>query len=166
MYPMTIKNKRLERHVQQAAWDVEYAIDHEHWISSDGDGDPDEGLSYCLKCGEALVKELNEEEPDGCYVLRSGDTESDHLPFCETCGDMLDFGGLTECGVDEELAHYEEHGLDPTHPACCYAIVTAYHCAQNESTERRFEAILDRAAECHFWLLPRADLDDLVYMWT
>ena len=82
----------------------------EYWINS-----YEPSFSYCKSCGEAKVKELGGEvkgyELDGGYCI-----ESDFIPFCEECGQMLNacltdygaeelFDAMTEVGVqDDEMA--------------------------------------------------------------
>lgn len=96
-----------------------------HWLDSDA------GPSYCRKhAWEARWKELPSfgpcpEEPfwfrrsdleelmadgiDGCANMGS---ESDTSEICETCGCTLEYL-LTEYGQAEELAHYDEHPVEP-----------------------------------------------------
>lgn len=79
---------------QRVRFDVPYWFDEE----------PD--CEYCLDCA---IKE-NVENPswqrDGGF-----DTESDTVLFCNSCKKPLSHT-LTEYGAEQELIHYEEHGLD------------------------------------------------------
>lgn len=89
-----------------------------HWI---GNGDDiDCGFSdaddLCSECAAAAWTEIERwwkpEELE--YVhLCSGGTETDNLPMCCVCGELLD-GTLTAEGIDDEIDHYEEHGFDDT----------------------------------------------------
>lgn len=75
--------------------------------------DGDLGSEWCSDCGTAKVRNLRRRDRRRRedYILDGGwRTEEEHFCFCEGCGVRLDVG-LTEYGIREEIAHYEECGL-------------------------------------------------------
>ena len=89
----------------------------EHWISGGN-----EGLSYCPKCCRKEIRRLLKENPKGGYEIDGGwGTEGDRIPFCETCGVVLD-NSLGEDGGKNELINLEEGKFDLASPDNCYTL--------------------------------------------
>lgn len=101
-------------------------VQPDHWIGGHPDGET--GEEYCPTCCKKAVDNLNsgkttdgsdslsedelvliQEEP--AFVDGGWTSEYDKIPRCTTCNVHLS-GSLTSTCVDEELAHYKEHGVD------------------------------------------------------
>lgn len=75
--------------------------------------DGDLGSEWCTDCGYYKVRHLRRHDRHRRedYILDGGwRTEEDGHKFCAGCGARLDVC-LTNYGVDEELAHFEELGF-------------------------------------------------------
>lgn len=93
------------------------------WISTP---DGDEGREWCTDCGWHKLRNLRRRERDrskrGDYILDGGwRTEEEHFCFCAHCGCRLDIS-LTDYGVDEALACFEECGFSTAQTEDAYEI--------------------------------------------
>ena len=76
------------------------------------DGQPWPGKVWCLPCAQAVAfhyrrrRGMRRLSPWECWA---GD---DGHRYCCGCGALLDTGGLSSYGVDDELSHAEAHGPD------------------------------------------------------
>lgn len=86
------------------------------YLSADGDN-PCVGDVWCFDCGIAKAFHLRKRRGvRGCHIaLAYG--ESDHLEYCAGCKKLVDAGELSEHGLAEEFAYYEEHPPEAPHPA-------------------------------------------------
>lgn len=85
-----------------------------------------EGNDYCGPCIDALIAFLKRRNPklDEDHFMAAGSWwgESDTVPLCAWCGQMLIYS-LTDEGVGEEQAHYLEYPPDiPIRTGDAYAI--------------------------------------------
>jgi len=91
-----------------------------HWLNHAYEGDGDD--SYCESCADkakaALISGLvGEDLPawDNCteetLEIYHDYMESDGSRTCDACGKILAVA-LTDCGVDSELSHFEESGVE------------------------------------------------------
>lgn len=89
----------------------------EHWIHG-----WDEGLSFCRKCAEKKLAELELAEPGKDYCLDGGwVVDGDGGEFCETCGVRLE-KSLTEYGCESEVDHFTDHGFSLDSEDDCYSL--------------------------------------------
>lgn len=80
-----------------------------HWVVG-----YDESVSFCRRCGEKKVRELQrgkaKTERGDIFLDGGWSQEADSVQVCETCGRLLDYT-LTDYGVESELEHFEEWGF-------------------------------------------------------
>lgn len=85
-----------------------------HWICTPhGEYETDNGNDWCEDCGRFMFRHLRRKDRKRAqdYFFDGGWTsESDSHRFCAHCGCWLRIS-LTSYGVEEELAHYREHGV-------------------------------------------------------
>ena len=110
--------KKLEKIFSDGAEKIEEYF--EHWISGYvGDGG---GLSYCLECAEKEVEKLLKEYPDEKFEVDGGwGGKSDIQEVCEGCNKVFD-NSYTQTACENEVAHFLEHGFDPTDNAACLSM--------------------------------------------
>ena len=131
-----------------------YPADWEYFFCNP-DMNDDEGLSYCLDC----IKKLRPNGVSGIdyrYLYPEG--ESDGCCHCDECGKMLRYT-LTDYGVNEELAIFEENNWDWNDPSDCYRLARMAWGAYSEDQKRRAVKILragmNRPAELQLKVLVR-----------
>lgn len=94
-------------------------VEPHYWLRNDA------GRSFCRKCGEKKVRQINKDCREKNENLDGGwDTEEDGPAFCETCGVMLDCT-YTDHAVRDEIDHFSEYGI--TSPADAHSLETALH---------------------------------------
>lgn len=94
-------------------------VEPHYWLRNDA------GRSFCRKCGEKKVRQINKDCREKNENLDGGwDTEEDGPAFCDTCGVMLDCT-YTDHAVRDEIDHFSEYGI--TSPADAHSLETALH---------------------------------------
>jgi hypothetical protein len=96
-------------------------LPYPRWISTP---DGDLGTEWCTDCGYYKVRNLRrrDRKRGEDYILDGGwRTEEEHFCFCASCGTRLDVS-LTDYGVREELAHYEECGFSTSRADDAYEL--------------------------------------------
>lgn len=115
-----------------------YEVLPEHWIHG-SDEDYDESESYCYDCAEKRIAELEKESPGNEYLIAGGyGSEGDSQAFCETCECPLD-NSFTEYAAEQELDHFEEHGVDIECASDCYSflqVIAAIGCDDDDLNVR------------------------------
>ena len=94
-------------------------VEPHYWLRNDA------GRSFCRKCGEKKVRQINKDCREKNENLDGGwDTEEDGPAFCDTCGVILDCT-YTDHAVRDEIDHFSEYGI--TSPADAHSLETALH---------------------------------------
>lgn len=102
--------------VDEVAWKraKRYRTEPEYWVHgdcSDGSRYDTCGESFCYKCCEKQVAELQRDDPGGTYSIDGGwGSEGDSRPFCETCGVPLEYDP-TQYAVEEIVSGLQAEGL-------------------------------------------------------
>lgn len=121
-----MKNKALlfieacERELHIRATDPPYV----HWIL-DQYGDDMEG-EFCPECVEIELARVKAEQGDVTddetrSIYEYPESESDGCRHCETCGALLAYT-LTDCGMQDGLAAFEDGGFDWNDPDDCFEL--------------------------------------------
>lgn len=71
-----------------------------YWFAEDADSE------YCNSCATAIAQEKGWQKDGGW------EWETDAPVFCARCEAPLDYT-LTDYGAEQELEHFEAHGVDP-----------------------------------------------------
>ena len=78
----------------------------------------DEAHLWCRACADALLAKAKSLMPQAAFddaghmVCSTDASGEDTCPHCMKCGETLD-GSVSEYCVEEELAHYAEHPIEP-----------------------------------------------------
>lgn len=141
-----IKNKDLlfieacDRELHIRATDPPYV----HWVL-DKDADDMEG-DFCPDCvaiefARVKAEQGDVEDDETRTIYEYPESESDGCRHCETCGALLRYT-LTDYGMQEELAVFEEAGFDWNNPDDCYHVEAVCDAVYTDEQRRRLVKIL------------------------
>lgn len=101
----------------------------------------DHGETYCLDC----IKAMKPKAKYGTFYDGGFSSESDHAEHCEGCGKLLEYT-LTDYGVEQELAHFEEMGFFWNVKDECYELARiAYGVSTHEQRKRLLQVVAESA---------------------
>lgn len=89
--------------------------DHEDWVSS----------NWCYDCVVPFVRHHRKRRGMRGLVWSRWTGDDDGPNFCAGCGKHLTVN-LTDGGADEEVEHFDTHGVSPSDGPCLLDLLDAY----------------------------------------